>query len=71
MGAVSAHFEPAYDDVESAIALNLALEAIEKIALEFHDPSTAQTRHVNVVALGAPFVEVLFALHVHEIEFID
>ena len=57
--------------METAIALNLAFETIEKIALEFHYLAAAQASHVDVIALRTALVKMLFPLHVHEIEFID
>jgi hypothetical protein len=71
LGAISANFQPAHDDVEAAVALNLAFQAVEKITLKFHDFATAQARHMNVISLGTALVEMFFTLHVHEIEFID
>ena len=57
--------------MKTAIALDLAFETIKKIALEFHYLAAAQTSHVDVIALRAAFVKMLFPLHVHEVEFID
>ncbi len=71
LAAISANFQPAHHDMEAAIALNLSLETVEQIAFEFHDLSTTQARHVNVIALGTTLVIMFFSLHVHEIEFID
>jgi len=71
LGAISANFQAAHDDMEAAIALDLAFEAVEKIALEFHDLSATKTCHVNVIALRTAFVKMLFSLHVHQIEFVD
>jgi hypothetical protein len=70
-GAVSADFEAGYDDVELAVALDLALQAVEKSAFEFGDLAAAQAGHVDVVALGATFVKMFFALQVHEVELIN
>jgi hypothetical protein len=69
--AISADFQTTDHNVEQAIALDLAFEAVEEIALEFHDLSAAQTGHMDVIALGTAFVKMLFPLHVHEIEFIN
>ena len=71
LGAISANFQSSHDDVESAITLDLTLETVEEIALEFHDLPATQACHVNVIALGTAFVKMLLPLHVHEIEFID
>lgn len=71
LGAVPTDFEPAHDNVKTAIALDLALQAVEKIALKFHDFAAAQACHMNVIALWTSLVKVLFALHVHEVKFID
>lgn len=69
--AVPADLEACNHNVEMAIALDLSLEPVEKVALEFGDLAAAQTSHVDVVALGPAFIKVFFALHVHKVEFID
>ncbi len=56
--------------MEATVTLDLPLEPFEQIAFEFHDAATAQASHVDVVALRATLVIMLFSLHVHEIEFI-
>src|SRR5262245_44527217 len=71
IGAVSADFKTAHHDVEAAVALDLSLEPIEEIALEFRDLATTKTSHVNMVALWAPLVIMLLSLHVHQVEFVD
>jgi hypothetical protein len=57
--------------MELTITLDLAFEPFEQIALEFGDLATSKASHVDVVALRAALVIMLFSLHVHEIEFID
>ena len=57
--------------MKTAIALNLAFQAIKKIAFEFHNLAAAQTGHVDVIALRAALVKVFLTLHVHEIELVD
>jgi hypothetical protein len=69
--AVSAHFQAANHDMESAVALDLTLEPVEEITFKFHDLATAKTGHVDVIALRTPLVEVLLALHVHQVEFVN
>ena len=54
--AIAAHFKPAHHDVEAAIALNLPLQAVEEIALEFRNLAAAQARHMDVIALGPALV---------------
>jgi hypothetical protein len=71
LGAISANFQAAHDDVEAAIALDLSFETVEEIAFKFHDLPATQARHVNVIALRPSLIEVFLALHVHEVEFID
>jgi hypothetical protein len=71
LGAVTANFEPADDDVEPALALDLSLEPVEQIAFEFRNFSASKAGHVDVIALWAAFVEVLLALHMHEVEFVN
>ena len=56
--------------MEAAIALDLAFEPIKKITFEFHDFAAPQTCHVNVVALRAALVVMLFSLEMHEVEFV-
>jgi hypothetical protein len=68
---VTTHFQAADNDVEAAVALDLSFEAVEEIAFKFHDLATTKARHVDVIALRAPLVEMLLALHVHEIEFVN
>lgn len=68
--AIAAHFQPRDRDVKLAISLNLSLKAIEQIALELRNLTATQASHVNVVPLRAAFVEMLFTLHVHKIQFI-
>ncbi len=69
--AVAADFQPADNYVEAAFALDLPFEPIEEVAFELRNFSAAQAGHVDVIAMRATFVEMLLALHVHEIEFID
>jgi len=57
--------------MKSAVALNLALQTVEQIALEFHNLAAAQAGHVDMIALRPALIEVFLALHVHEIELID
>jgi hypothetical protein len=57
--------------VKPAVALNLTLEAVKQIAFELRDLAAAQACHMNVVALRAAFVIMLFPLHVHKIEFVN
>ena len=68
--AIAADLKPGHDNVEAAVALDLTLEAIEEVAFKFQDLSTAETCHVDVVALGASFIEVLLPLHMHQVEFV-
>jgi hypothetical protein len=56
--------------MKTAVTLDLTFEPVKKVALELGDLSTAQAGHVNVITLGPSFVEVLLALHVHEIKFV-
>jgi hypothetical protein len=56
--------------MEAAVALNLSFQTIEQSALEFGDLAASQTGHMDVIALRATLVVVLFSLHVHEIEFV-
>jgi hypothetical protein len=71
IAAIATHFETAYYNVKAAFALNLSLEAIEEIAFEFRNLPAAQAGHVNVVALGTPFIKVLLALHMHQVELVN
>ena len=69
-GAISTDFQTAHDDVELAITLDLSLQAIEEVAFELRDLATPEARHVDVIAVRPALIEVLFALHVHKVEFI-
>lgn len=71
LGAVAANFKARNHNVETAIALDLAFQPVEEIALELQDFSAPQAGHMNVVPLRAALVEMLFALHVHQVKFID
>jgi hypothetical protein len=51
--------------VKTAVALDLAFESIEKVALEFGNPAAAQASHVNVIALRAPLVIMFLSVQVH------
>jgi len=68
--AVSTDLQPADHDVEAAIALDLALQAVEKIALELHYFAASQASHVDVIPLWPAFVVMLLPLHVHQVEFV-
>ena len=71
VAAIAADFEARDHDVELAFALNLALEAVEKIAFKFLDFSATEAGHVQVIPLWPPLIEVLFPLQMHEIELVD
>jgi hypothetical protein len=71
LGTVTADFQARYDDVKTAVALDLPLQSVEEVTLKLKDLPTAQAGHVNVVALRTPLVKVFLALHVHQVEFID
>jgi hypothetical protein len=71
IAAIAAHLEPADHDVEAAVALDLTFEAVEEVAFEFHNLAATEASHVDVVALRPALVEVLLALHVHEIELVN
>jgi hypothetical protein len=70
LGAITTDFQPGDYNMEAAVSLNLPLQAIKEIAFEFRNLAAAQARHVDVVPLWAAFVEVLLALHVHQVEFV-
>ena len=57
--------------METALALDLALQTIKEVALEFGDFSAAQACHMDMVSLRPSFVEVLLALHVHQVQFVN
>jgi hypothetical protein len=57
--------------VEAAFALDLSLEAVEEIALKLRDFATAETGHVDMVALWTTLVEVLLSLHMHQVKLIN
>jgi len=57
--------------VKPTVALNLALEAVKQVALEFRNLSATQARHMDVIPLRPSLVVVLLALEVHQVEFVD
>lgn len=57
--------------MEPALALNLSFEAVEQVAFELCNLAAAKACHVDMIPLRAPFVKVLFPLHVHEVELIN
>ena len=69
--AVTTDLKPGDHDMEAAISLDLPLQSIKEITFEFRNLAAAQTRHVDVVPLRAAFVEMLLALHMHEVEFVN
>lgn len=56
--------------MKPAIALNLTLQSIEKIAFKFGDLPATKACHVNVISLGSSLIVVLLTLQMHEIELI-
>src|SRR5437762_85529 len=68
--AISTDFQPADNDVKAAFALDLPFQPVEEVAFELRNSSAAQAGHVDVIAMRAAFVEMLLALHVHEVEFV-
>src|SRR5215472_9986000 len=66
--AVAAHFESADHDMEPAVPLDLAFQAIEQVALKLSDLAAAQAGHVDVIALRPAFVVMLFSLQMHQIQ---
>src|SRR5215831_755848 len=69
--AVAANFQAGHHVVKPAIALDLPLETVEEVAFELRDLAAAQAGHVDVVALRASLIVMLFALQVHQIQFVD
>ncbi len=70
MGAVAADFHSSYNNVELALALDLAFKPIEQIALELHYFSAAQAGHVQVVALWSALVIMLLPFEMHQVQFV-
>jgi hypothetical protein len=71
LGAVAADLKSCNYDVELAIPLNLSLQSVEQVTFKFGNLTAAETCHVNVIPLRTPLVVVLFALHVHQVQFIN
>ena len=71
MVAVPANFQAGHHNVELAVALNLTFEPVEQIAFKLRDLAAAQAGHVDVVSLRTALVEMLLALHMHEVKLID
>src|SRR3989441_6860568 len=70
MGTVAADFHSSYNDVELALALDLAFKPIEQIALELHYFPAAQAGHVQVVALWSTLVIMLLPFEMHQVQFV-
>jgi hypothetical protein len=68
--AIATYLHAGDQNMELAFPLDLTLQAIEEIALEFQDFPTAQARHVEVIAFGTALVKVLFSLKMHEIQLV-
>src|SRR6185437_11084267 len=68
--AESAELQPADLDAEAAGRLHLLLQALERLGLVLDDAPAAEARQVQMAVLAADFIEMLFALQVHEVEFI-
>ncbi len=64
-------FEAGDQNMEVAVALDLAFDAVEEVALELLHLAAAQAGHVHVVALRATLVEVALALDVQQVELVD
>lgn len=71
LSTVATDFETTHYDVEAAFALNLPFQTVKQIAFKFGDFPAAKTSHVNMVTVRPAFVEVFFALHVHEVKLVD
>ncbi len=69
--ANSAHFQPHYPDLKTALLDHLLFQFLERRARVFHDRAAPKAGHVTVIAVGLGLVIMLLALDVHEIEFID
>jgi hypothetical protein len=69
--AVAADFQAAYHNMEMAVPLDLAFQAVKQIALELGNASASKASHMDVVALRPSLVKVLLALQMHQIEFIN
>jgi mannose/fructose/N-acetylgalactosamine-specific phosphotransferase system component IIC len=69
--AVAADFQTAHDNVEMAIPLDLAFQAVKQIALELGNASASKASHMDVIALWASLVKVLLPLQMHQIEFVN
>jgi len=57
--------------VKLAFALDLTLETIEEITLEFHYLAAAQAGHVHMITLGPTLVIMLLAFEMHQVKFVD
>jgi hypothetical protein len=69
--AVAADFQTAYHNMEMAVPLDLAFQAIKQIALELGNASASKASHMDMIPLGASLVKVLLPLQMHQIEFIN
>src|ERR1022692_4433383 len=70
MGAVTAHFGPCQNDLETEVTLNLFPHLLQQIAEKFLNLAAAQTNHVSVLLFQARLVVVLVAVVVHEVQLV-
>jgi hypothetical protein len=57
--------------VKLAVALDLTLQPVKKITLEFRDFAATQAGHMNMIPLRAALIIVFFSLDVHQIKLVD
>jgi hypothetical protein len=68
--AVTTDFKPGYQDVKLTVPFHLSLHPIEQVAFEFLHAPAPQARHVHVITLRTPLVEVALALYMQQVELV-
>src|SRR5271166_484223 len=69
--AISADLQPRNQHPEPAVFFNPLFQFFEFVAHELGDLSTAQTRHMDVIASQPALVIMTFAVDVHQIELVN
>jgi hypothetical protein len=66
-----ADLQPGDSNVEPFLTGDLGFQAFEQRAGDFLDPSTFEAGEMNMIDVGFRFVEMLLAIQMHQVEFIN
>jgi hypothetical protein len=69
--ATPADFEAGDPNVETFLPGDFRFQTFKQWTSEFLDPSAFETRQMHVIHIGLCFIEMFFAVQVHQIEFIN